>query len=580
MNYIGASGGERKSRGQGGAEDSNEKNPAVPLNEEHDAGAFALSTGGIPRASAPPAAVAADIDLLGTNSFLSQPTSGVLHNQPSRSFERRKSTSPLVGSIMLGGGFIGDHGLSSSSTPPPSSLMDPRGIESMMNSTTPQPPLSGSPPWPHHQSVSQMVGAGAWGSSMLGQAAAAVQHSNNASTTMNHPDSMMFDALLSASIGGMGGPAQFPGQQAAMMQLMMGNMMPQLRSSSMGYRGGGRESAGGIGASTNQSMSYGENSPPFPTYPSMGPQPWEVQQLQEQNTKMEHYLREQKQQLRVLQQQLLQAQQQPGGVAKNSQLMSEMTAFPSSGGVSFGGGTINSSSGAGLRTSGGFAMDLLQQQQFQGLGVGHHMHFSNASAAASSFSTGRRGSGTVAASLLPPTSELDQAQERLGARPHNHSQQETFPMKLHRLLADLEQMDGGSKIAYFLPDGESFMIKDTLKFEQHTLPTYFPRMKQFASFQRQLNLYDFKRATGSGFGKGAYRHKLFVRAFPELSKSMKRTKIKGVFVDERRGQNNKSGRMIDAVQAEPQNKSYTDVAKYGEANQQQMDNNNRSNRLI
>jgi hypothetical protein len=61
------------------------------------------------------------------------------------------------------------------------------------------------------------------------------------------------------------------------------------------------------------------------------------------------------------------------------------------------------------------------------------------------------------------------------------------------------------------------------------MPTYFPRMKQFASFQRQLNLYDFKRVTGSGSDKGAYRHELFVRAFPELSKSMKRTKIKGAF---------------------------------------------------
>lgn len=111
----------------------------------------------------------------------------------------------------------------------------------------------------------------------------------------------------------------------------------------------------------------------------------------------------------------------------------------------------------------------------------------------------------------------------------HHSQQETFPMKLHRLLADLEQQEDGVKIATFLADGQAFIIKDTFRFEQQTMPTYFPRMKQFASFQRQLNLYDFKRINGSGSDKGAYRHELFVRAFPELSRAMKRTKIKGVF---------------------------------------------------
>jgi hypothetical protein len=105
--------------------------------------------------------------------------------------------------------------------------------------------------------------------------------------------------------------------------------------------------------------------------------------------------------------------------------------------------------------------------------------------------------------------------------------QETFPMKLHRLLADLEQKEGGTKMAAFLPDGQSFMIKNPFKFEKNVMPMYFPRMKHFASFQRQLNLYDFTRVGGRGPAKGAYRHEMFVRGLPVLSRSMRRTKIKG-----------------------------------------------------
>lgn len=57
------------------------------------------------------------------------------------------------------------------------------------------------------------------------------------------------------------------------------------------------------------------------------------------------------------------------------------------------------------------------------------------------------------------------------------------------------------------------------------MPKYF-KMGSFASFQRQLNLYDFVRIS-EGPDRGAYCHELFIRGKPLLSTTMRRTKIKG-----------------------------------------------------
>ena len=104
---------------------------------------------------------------------------------------------------------------------------------------------------------------------------------------------------------------------------------------------------------------------------------------------------------------------------------------------------------------------------------------------------------------------------------------ELFPMVLHRALAELELVAGGNDIATFLPDGRSFCIKDQARFAKEILPIFFPRMKGFASFQRQLNLYDFKRVGGVGAKRGAYHHVLFVRDHPAMSSGMRRIKNKG-----------------------------------------------------
>lgn len=103
---------------------------------------------------------------------------------------------------------------------------------------------------------------------------------------------------------------------------------------------------------------------------------------------------------------------------------------------------------------------------------------------------------------------------------------ESFPVKLHRLLLDLELQEGGTDIAAFLPNGIAFAVHNTTRFEGEVMRKYFPRMNRFASFQRQLNLYDFRRVN-DGPARGAYYHPSFNRDFPVLCRAMKRTKIKG-----------------------------------------------------
>jgi hypothetical protein len=99
-------------------------------------------------------------------------------------------------------------------------------------------------------------------------------------------------------------------------------------------------------------------------------------------------------------------------------------------------------------------------------------------------------------------------------------------MILHQALLELERV-GDTSTAAFLPDGKSFVIRTQYLFEKRVIPVFFPKMKGFASFQRQLNLYDFMRIGGAGLARGSYHHELFHRDAPGKAAEMKRTKIKG-----------------------------------------------------
>ena len=112
----------------------------------------------------------------------------------------------------------------------------------------------------------------------------------------------------------------------------------------------------------------------------------------------------------------------------------------------------------------------------------------------------------------------------LAEAPTRRSSQ-SFPVILHRILTDLEAA-GAVHIASFVADGSAFLVRIPKEFEAKVLRRYFPRMGSFGSFQRQLNLYDFKRVA-HGVHRGAYAHPLFHRRDLAAAKEMRRIKVKG-----------------------------------------------------
>ena len=97
------------------------------------------------------------------------------------------------------------------------------------------------------------------------------------------------------------------------------------------------------------------------------------------------------------------------------------------------------------------------------------------------------------------------------------SSSSTFPYKLYATLDD-KRSESSIK---WLPHGRAFRIHNKEVFTTHVMPRYFKATKM-RSFQRQLNLWGFKRIV-SGVDTGAWWHASFVRGHPKYLESIERT---------------------------------------------------------
>ena len=81
---------------------------------------------------------------------------------------------------------------------------------------------------------------------------------------------------------------------------------------------------------------------------------------------------------------------------------------------------------------------------------------------------------------------------------------DTFPFCLYRLLEKAAEDERIASVVSWLPNGKGFLVYDHRAFVNEIIPAYFNQSK-YQSFQRQLNLYQFRRILSGPFkGKCQY----------------------------------------------------------------------------
>ena len=97
-----------------------------------------------------------------------------------------------------------------------------------------------------------------------------------------------------------------------------------------------------------------------------------------------------------------------------------------------------------------------------------------------------------------------------------HKKLTSFLQKTYELVNDASN---ASTIAW-TSDGMGFTIKSVPDFTEHILPKYF-RHNNFASFVRQLNMYDFHKSREEG-SDNVFHHQFFIRGRRSLLKEIHR----------------------------------------------------------
>jgi len=103
-----------------------------------------------------------------------------------------------------------------------------------------------------------------------------------------------------------------------------------------------------------------------------------------------------------------------------------------------------------------------------------------------------------------------------------------FPVKLFNMLAQVHDDTtcyGLDQFVCWQSHGRAFRVLQKHKFEEIILPRFFKQGK-YTSFQRQLNIYGFKRIT-RGADQGSYYHELFLHGRKYLSYGIERVSVKG-----------------------------------------------------
>ena len=92
----------------------------------------------------------------------------------------------------------------------------------------------------------------------------------------------------------------------------------------------------------------------------------------------------------------------------------------------------------------------------------------------------------------------------------------SFLQKTYDMLSEESLIN----IISWYSEGTEFIIYNTNEFSEKVLPLYF-KHSNFASFIRQLNMYDFHKLRSGGH-EHIYKHPLFIKGRPELLKEIHR----------------------------------------------------------